>query len=116
LQLKLAISKIITSQIRGEHNAGNMVDSRLSRSGVMETQYENGAHRDNFLRAADLSDNSWRQRKDGEAGSHHGSRLLPYALSADLSARSDTLDLKATGRGIMERCTNLPQEVQQYAF
>jgi hypothetical protein len=53
----------------------------------MEFSHENGAHRDNFLRAADGSDNSWRPRKAGESGSHQGSRLLQLPLSADLPAR-----------------------------
>jgi len=62
-----------------------MLDSRDSRSGVMELSDENGSHRDNFLRAADRSDNSWRrQRKTGEFGSDQGSRLLRF-LSAGLS-------------------------------
>jgi hypothetical protein len=51
-----------------------MLDSRLSRSGVMEVSDENDAHRDNFLRAADRGDISWgRRRKAGEFGSHQGS-------------------------------------------
>jgi hypothetical protein len=50
----------------------------------MEVSDENGAHRDNFWRAADRSDNSWRcQRKTGEFGSDQGSRLL-RSLSAGL--------------------------------
>jgi hypothetical protein len=53
----------------------------------MEFSYENGAHRDNFLRAADGSDNSWRRRKAGQSGNHQSSRLLQLPLSADLPAR-----------------------------
>jgi len=61
-----------------------MLDSLLSHSGVMEVSDENGAHRDNFRRAADRSDNSWRcQRKTGEFGSDQGRRLL-RSLSAGL--------------------------------
>ncbi|HEV8494161.1 MAG TPA: hypothetical protein VGR76_17910 [Candidatus Angelobacter sp.] len=70
------ISKITTSQIRGEHHAGNLLDSRDSRF-IMEVLDENGAHCDHFLRAANRSDNSWRRRqKTSESGSHQGSRLL----------------------------------------
>ena len=65
---KLVISKITTSQIRCEHMPADLLDSRLSHSGVMEVSDENGAHRDNFRRAADRSDNSWRRRKAGEFG------------------------------------------------
>jgi hypothetical protein len=39
-------------------------------------EYENGAHRDHFLCAADSSDSSWQRRKAGKFGSHQGSRLL----------------------------------------
>jgi len=61
-----------------------MLDSRLSHSGVMEVVDENAAHHVNLRRAADRSDNSWRcQRKTGEFGSDKGSRLL-FDLSADL--------------------------------
>jgi hypothetical protein len=35
-----------------------MLDSRDSRSGIMEVSDEDDAHRDNFLRAADRGDNS----------------------------------------------------------
>jgi hypothetical protein len=50
----------------------------------MEVSDEDGSHRDNFLHAADRSDNSWRcQRKTGEFGSDQGSRLL-RSLSAGL--------------------------------
>jgi hypothetical protein len=52
----------------------------------MELQYENGAHRDNFLRVADRSDNIRQGRpKAGEFGSYQGSRLL-QPLSAALPA------------------------------
>jgi hypothetical protein len=51
----------------------------------MEISYENGAHRDHYVRAADRSDNSRRlQQKAGESGGYQGSRLL-HGMSADLS-------------------------------
>ena len=62
-----------------------MLDSRRSRSGVKEFPHENGAHRDNFVCAADRSDNSWRfKQKAGQSGSQQGGRLLLY-VPADLS-------------------------------
>jgi hypothetical protein len=68
------ISKKHDFTIRGEHNAGNMLDSRHRRLSVMEVSHENHKHRYNFLRAADSSKNSWRHRqKAGEFGNHQGS-------------------------------------------
>jgi len=50
-----------------------MLDSRLSRSGVMEVSNENDAHRD-FLRAGDRGDISWgRRQKAGEFDSRQSS-------------------------------------------
>src|SRR6478672_4337754 len=70
----------------------------------MEVSDENGAHRDNFLRAADSSDSIWRRRKAGKFGSNQGSRLLQSvsaALSAGSGSGSNTLELKGTGQGII---------------
>jgi hypothetical protein len=59
LQMALVISKNMKLQIRGEHNAVKMLDSRLSCLCVMEAPDENHAHRHDFLRTADRNDHSW---------------------------------------------------------
>src|SRR5947209_5088824 len=56
--LTLVISRNRTSQIRGEHNSANMLDSRHRPSCVKEFPDENHAHRHDFLYAADRSYNS----------------------------------------------------------
>ena len=101
LQLKLVVfSKIITSQIRCEHEAANVLRFTPVPFGRHRRScYENGAHRDNFRRAADRSDNSWRRQKASEFGSDQGSRLL-QCVSADLSVAAGfrAVEFQAAGQ------------------